>query len=102
MTAAKGCGEEGEGDTREVEEHIDTRRRSYLFQLTSYISFPSTKSHPPCSPPVAGSSACPQSGTLKLNRSSPRSPKWKTRQSAVSVGLGKCAVITLIKRVKGE
>lgn len=27
-----------------MEKHIGTRRRSYLFQLTSYISFPSTKS----------------------------------------------------------
>lgn len=31
-------------DSQSTEEHIDTRRRSYLFQLTSYISFPSTKS----------------------------------------------------------
>ena len=70
MVVPKGCGERGR------KEHIDTRRRSYLFQLTSYISFPSTKSHPP----RARSSACPQSGTLKLNRSSPRHSKWKTRR----------------------
>lgn len=55
-----------------MEKHIDTRRRSYLFQLTSYISFPSTKSLAssplPAGHPHAGFFACPQSGTLKLNR----------------------------------
>jgi len=54
---------------------MDARIRGDPFQLTSYISFPSTKS-----PAPAGSSGCPQSGTLKLNRTRPSpalSPKMK-------------------------